>query len=269
MSTALSGFLFSLLASLVNGLGIVAAWTMTRWSLHHRHHFVGFSAGLLISIAFVHLIPESFERTSMAAFYLLAGFMTLSLVNGLIMTFFELNPYMPLVSRQLDALEEGDPDSHLVAKRFLTPMVGYLFLLGIGIHSFLDGMIYGVNFSVSIETGMLTALGLILHEFPEGLMTFLILKTCDIPHRQALIGTTVATAITTPLGTLIALPMLDLVTPVVLGCLLSFTSGLLLYIGCSHLLPELEQSTHAHRYVGLVLGIAVGVGLCLLQHPHP
>jgi zinc transporter ZupT len=41
-------------------------------------------------------------------------------------------------------------------------------MLGIGLHSFIDGFIYSITFSVSIFTGALAATGMVLHEFPEG-----------------------------------------------------------------------------------------------------
>lgn len=43
--------------------------------------------------------------------------------------------------------------------------------LGIGLHSFIDGVIYSVTFNVEGFTGMLSALGIILHEFTEDIIT--------------------------------------------------------------------------------------------------
>ncbi len=45
---------------------------------------------------------------------------------------------------------------------------------GIGIHSFVDGIIYALTFSVSILTGVLSAIGLVVHEFAEGVITYLV-----------------------------------------------------------------------------------------------
>jgi zinc transporter ZupT len=43
-------------------------------------------------------------------------------------------------------------------------------MLGIGFHSFIDGFIYAITFTVSIFTGLLAATGMVLHEFPEGII---------------------------------------------------------------------------------------------------
>jgi hypothetical protein len=40
--------------------------------------------------------------------------------------------------------------------------------VGIGFHSFIDGVIYSIAFTVSIYTGFLATMGMVLLEFPEG-----------------------------------------------------------------------------------------------------
>jgi zinc transporter ZupT len=41
----------------------------------------------------------------------------------------------------------------------------------VGFHSFIDGVIYSIAFTVSIFTGVLATMGMVLHEFPEGIIT--------------------------------------------------------------------------------------------------
>lgn len=40
------------------------------------------------------------------------------------------------------------------------------------IHSLMDGVIYTITFSISIVVGVLTGIGLVVHEFVEGIITF-------------------------------------------------------------------------------------------------
>jgi hypothetical protein len=96
---------------------------------------------VLITVSFLHIVPKSFEMTRLAPAFFLAGFLAFYLIN------YFLNPYLS------PAYE--CPDSTLS----VIPVVG------IGFHSFLDGIIYSVTFSVSVFTGILAAIGMILHEF--------------------------------------------------------------------------------------------------------
>jgi len=49
--------------------------------------------------------------------------------------------------------------------------IGLVPMIGIGFHSLVDGAIYAVTFSVNWATGTIAATGMVLHEFPEGIVT--------------------------------------------------------------------------------------------------
>ena len=68
---------------------------------------------------------------------------------------------------------------------------GIVALLGIGLHSFIDGLVYSVTYSVSVFTGVLATTGMVLHEFPEGIITYLLLLRSGIRQRTALLLTVV------------------------------------------------------------------------------
>ena len=91
-------------------------------------------------------------------------------------------------------------------------------LLGIGFHSFLDGFIYSIAFNVDILTGSLATLGMVLHEFPEGIITYLLLLRAGFDGRKALLLAAFAAAATTPLGMAVSYPFVSAVDPQVLGC---------------------------------------------------
>ena len=78
-------------------------------------------------------------------------------------------------------------------------VLGLIPLLGIGFHSFIDGFVYSIAFNVSILTGSLATLGMVLHEFPEGIVTYLLLVRAGFGERKALLLAGIAAAGTTPL----------------------------------------------------------------------
>ncbi len=95
---------------------------------------------MLISVSFLHIIPKSFEMNANAPIYLLSGFVLLHLFNRFITAF----------------VCERDPDSQYG--------IGLAPMFGIGLHSFIDGFIYSITFTVSIFTGALAATGMVLNE---------------------------------------------------------------------------------------------------------
>jgi zinc transporter ZupT len=141
--------------------------------------------------------------------------------------------------------------------------IGLVPLLGIGFHSFLDGVVYSITFSASIFTGILAAIGMVLHEFPEGIITYLLLIRGGARPKQSLWLAFLAAAVSTPLGTLLSYPMISRIDPSLLGALLSISAGALIYVGATHLLPQAEREPAKYSLVALAAGILVAAGIIL------
>jgi zinc and cadmium transporter len=227
--------LVSTLACVVTTIGIYVIRKYEGWGSEHVVYFMSFAAGVLISVSFVHIIPKAFEMSDTAPIYLLVGFMGLYLSNRF------LNTY---VCHEYDCANYA---------------VGIIPMLGIGLHSFLDGVIYSVTFNVSIFTGVLAATGMILHEFPEGIVTFLLLKRGGFSTRRSSQYAFLAAAISTPLGTLVSYPFIRGIEQSTLGLLLAVSAGALVYVGASHLLPAVERENKKHTLVSLAIGVLVAV----------
>jgi ZIP family zinc transporter len=178
-----NAFLTSLLAATVTGLGIYTIRRFAAWGPRNTAYFMCFAAGVLITASFMHMVPRALTMNPQAPAWLLAGFFGLHLLN-----------------RFLTTMVCDKPSGHQDYSLGLVPM------LGIGFHSFLDGAIYSITFSVSILTGYLATLGMVLHEFPEGIVTYLLLLRSGFAERRAALLAFLAAAVTTPLGMLLSYP---------------------------------------------------------------
>jgi zinc and cadmium transporter len=143
-NTFVAVILASFLACGVTTIGIYVISKYEQWGREHSAYFMCFAAGVLISVSFMHIIPKSFKMNSAAPVSLLVGFLAIHLSNRF------LNLYVCHEDERADYA------------------AGIIPMLGIGFHSFIDGIIYSVTFNVGIFTGVLAAIGMILHEFPEG-----------------------------------------------------------------------------------------------------
>ncbi|MCO6442171.1 MAG: ZIP family metal transporter [Nitrococcus mobilis] len=224
----------SSLAALVTSLGIYTIRKYADWGHRNTTYFICFAAGVLIAASFLHIIPKSFSMNPRAPLWLLAGFLGLHLFNRFITAF----------------VCERDPD-----KKDYT--IGVIPMLGIGFHSLIDGCIYSITFTVSILMGYLATLGMVLHEFPEGIITYLLLVRGGFAQRQATILAFLAAAATTPIGMLVSYPMITSIDQHRLGALLSLSAGTLVYVGATHLLPRAEQEHKKYSLVALAGGVLV------------
>jgi zinc transporter ZupT len=230
----------SLLAGLVTTIGIYVIRYFEAWGRKNTTYFSCFAAGVLISVSFLHIIPKAFDMNEHAPWYLLGGYLALHFFNRFITVF----------------VCDKNPES----------AIGLIPMLGIGFHSFIDGVVYSITFSVSVFTGVLTAIGMVLHEFPEGIVTYVLLIRGGFTGKKAAVLAFLAAALTTPLGTLVSFPLISQIDKPVLGALLSVSAGALVYVGyvgATHLLPHAEHEPRKYSLVALLGGILVALGIIL------
>jgi zinc transporter ZupT len=72
-------------------------------------------------------------------------------------------------------------------------------------------------------------------------------------------GMLLAAALSTPLGSLLSYPFVDQVGRSMLGLFLALSAGALVYVGATHLLPQVEQKRKRFSVVTLAVGALVGV----------
>ena len=113
------------------------------------------------------------------------------------------------------------------------------------------------------------ALSLILHEFPEGVIAFAILRRHAFSNRQAFFYAFLAAAATTPLGVLFASPFMYTLGPETIGSLFAVSAGLLLYVATGPLMEPLRDTPPARSLVALGTGVLIAVGIAMLPvHDH-
>ncbi len=244
MFTSIFGsvLLASSLACLVTTIGIFTISKHEKWGSKNVVYFMSFAAGVLISVSFIHIIPKSFGMNEVAPVYLLIGFMGLYIFNRFLTAF---------VCHERDYNELS---------------IGIIPMVGIGLHSFIDGIIYSVAFKVSIFTGVLAAIGMVFHEFPEGVVTFLLLERAGFTKKRSALLAFLAAAVSTPLGTLVSFPFISKIDRSTLGILLAVSAGALVYVGASHLLPAVEKENRSYTLISLGAGILIAV-LIVISKP--
>jgi len=230
-------FSASLSAACMTTVGIFVIRRFEPWGRRNTTYFACFAAGVLISVSFLHIIPTAFAMSPRAPIYLLAGYLLMHILN-----------------RFLTAYVCDKPETMDYA-------IGLVPLLGIGFHSFIDGVIYSITFTVSFFTGVLAAIGMVLHEFPEGIVTYLLMVRGGFSKRSAFVLAFLAAALTTPLGTLVSYPVVSQIQKPALSALLSLSAGALVYVGATHLLPRAEREPRRFSLIALGSGIVVAVGI--------
>lgn len=234
---------FGLIAAFVTTLGLLAVALRSDWSLRYANLFGLAAAGMLTAMAFLHILPEAFALSDTAPIWLTIGFFSGLLLHYLIRTFFP--------ERE---------DSHLPSEA-ITP------ILAIACHSFIDGIVYSVTFAASFTAGVFAAVGLIMHEFPEGVIAFAILRRHGVSNRTAFIWAFLAAAATTPFGVLVSGPFMFGLGEDVLGSLFALSAGLLLFVATGPLMAPLKEVEPTRGLAALTAGVVIAISLLLAPIP--
>ncbi len=198
---------------------------------------VGFAAGALIGGAFLHLLPESIERSAAGDLHNIF----LTVVLGFII-FFVLEK---LLWR------------HCHEKACPIHVFAYLNLFGDGVHNFVDGLIMAASFVVSIPLGLITTLAIAAHEIPQELGDFGVLVYGGLKPRRALLLNFV-TALTAVAGGIAGYYLSPYLGSAMIY-LLPFAAGGFLYIAASDLIPELHKEANVVKTVMSFTSFLAGI----------
>jgi zinc and cadmium transporter len=225
---------YSAIAGLSTLLGIALVIINEERVVRYSHYVNSFAAGLILGVAFFHLFPESLELSENALLYIFLGFLVFYLLENVMV------------------LHSGS-EIHFKGKRNPQHTKGMVMFSGLFFHSLLDGIIIGVGFEIDPRVGLLTSLGIIMHEVPEGVTSFSLLMS-SIARKTAL-KMSIAVALATPLGALSSLAFIGGLSESTVGLLLAMAGGSFLYIGASDLIPETHEEKGVANAGFLLLGI--------------
>jgi len=227
--------LFAVTAAVINGLGILTIFRYKEWAEKVKPYLMCFAAGVLVSTPLLLILPNGLEKNPYAGFLALIGFLFMYFSNLGI--------------------------RHKTKQKPLA--FGITAAEGIGIHSLVDGIIYAVTFSASIFSGLLAGIGLIIHEFAEGIITYLVLIKSNISKRLAMWYAFLIASLTTPIGAFLAFPFISKLSSSDLGLMMGFVAGVLLYVSAAHLLPEAREHERQHSSTAFLGGVILALFIVL------
>jgi zinc transporter, ZIP family len=137
---------------------------------------------------------------------------------------------------------------------------GMLIAVGIGLHNFPEGLAIGAGFAVSTSVGTTLGILIALHNIPEGLAIAMPLSYGGSTKWQILAATLLA-GVPMGLGAFLG-AIIGSISPTILSLSLGFAAGAMLYIVCDELIPDAYKLGGRHLPIlGISLGILLGIML--------
>lgn len=212
MSRSDFGYAIAAVAANITGALVVTAGA--RWGVRAVDAMLSLAAGFMISVALVDMVPEAIEVAGPAAgVTVLVGYLAVHLTQHTIAKHFHFGE-----------------ETHEVSQ-----IVSLSALLGLLLHTFVDGVAVASGARVSEALGALVFTSVALHKIPEGLAISSLFLAAGATRSRAL-GAAAALGAATTLGIIVT----DYVDALAIHGL-ALSAGVTIYVGASNLVPEFQS----------------------------
>ncbi len=284
-------FILTLIAGLSTGIGSAIAFFFKRPKMSYLAFALGLSAGVMIYVSFMELMPNAIDELVKEGYdgdvwATVAFFLGILVIAGIDLVIpHDANPHEFAEDDELDTIstkeripegmcaqeDEAHPEGtdaealdalkgSSSARKSTLLRAGVFTALAIAIHNFPEGLATFVTALSDPGLGIAIAMAIAIHNIPEGISVSVPIFYATGDRKRAF-WISFLSGVAEPIGALVGfavlMPFID-GNPAILPGLLAFVAGIMVYISIDELLPL------AHRYgkghvvlIGLILGMFI------------
>lgn len=256
----------TLLAGLTTAIGAGIAFVVKKDNLKALSVGLGFSAGVMIFLSFTDIIPEAGKMLSVNFPHIHEWLVLLGFILGVGIAML-IDYFLP---DHIDPDELLDPEGHSMCKHRIK-RAGLFTAIAICVHNFPEGMATFIGALNDAQMGAGITFAIAVHNIPEGIAVAIPIYYATKSKSKSLLYATLS-GLTEPVGAgicygITALSGIQIESAgAAFPLILSAVAGIMIYISLDELLPTAEKyGKHHIAIAGVVAGMAVmGVSLLLL-----
>ena len=250
----LFAFFLTTIAGLSTGIGSLIALIAKKTNTNFLSISLGFSAGIMIYVSFMEMMPEALQNLGSiygekqgTLFLIIAFFAGIAIIN--LIDFMIPQSINP---HEVQGVEDMD-DKTLQMKR-----TGIVVALSIAIHNFPEGIATFTSALTSLDVAIPITIAIAIHNIPEGIAVAVPIYHATRSRKKAF-WYSFLSGLSEPAGALLAyLFLMHYWTPAINGIVLAAVSGIMVFISLDELLPSAERyGKHHLSIIGLVAGMFV------------
>lgn len=255
MNNFLFAFGLTLFAGLSTGIGSLIALFAKSENKKVLSFSLGFSAGVMIYVSLVEILMEAKDTLSSSLGEKMGSWAAIAAFFGGI-----------LVILIIDRLIPEDKNPHEIVTIDNSPQInkgsllrtGMLTALAVAIHNFPEGMVTFFTAMQQPSLALPIAFAIAIHNIPEGIAVSMPIFFAT-GNRKKAFWYSFASGLTEPLGALIGyLILMPFMNDVLLGVIFAIVAGIMVFISFDELLPAAIAYNYHHLAIyGTMLGMAV------------
>jgi ZIP family zinc transporter len=259
LESVLIAFGLTLFAGLSTGFGSALAFLARRTNTKTLSAALGFSAGVMIYVSFVEIYPKANDSlvaelgpsvgSWITALSFFSGIVFIAIIDKLVPSF--ENPH------EIHRAEEMDMPEAAASFKKLYRM-GLFTALAIAIHNFPEGLATFVSALKDTKLGVAIAVAIAIHNVPEGVAVSIPIFYATGSRKKAFLYSFLS-GLAEPVGALIGYAILfSFFNDIIFGVLFASVAGIMVFISLDELLPTArEYGEHHLSAYGLVVGMMV------------
>lgn len=249
----LYAFILASLAGLATGIGSCIAFFFKHSNKRMLSLSLGFSGGVMIYISFVELFSDA-RLKLVETNGKIGGLWAIGAFFGGMFLALLIDRLIP-ESQNPHEMRPIEAMSHRAQQRKIFRS-GMIFALAIAIHNFPEGMAVFMAGMMTPETGIFTALAVAIHNIPEGITVSVPIYHATGSKRKAFFWSFIS-GLSEPLGALFAYFLfMPFLTQTLLMLIFAAVAGIMVFITFDELLPlAREYGEHHLAIYGLISGM--------------
>ncbi len=263
MDTIFYAFLLTLLAGLSTGIGSLIALLAKRTNRRFLSVSLGFSAGVMVYVSMIEIFAKAQSALTAQLGQRPGSWATVAAFFGGMLFIAVIDKLIPAEKNPHEVKLVEQEDAAPPARKLMR--MGVFTALAIAIHNFPEGLATFVSALQSPSIAIPIVVAIAIHNIPEGIAVSVPIYQATGSRKKAFCYSFLS-GLAEPLGALVGwLLLMPIMTDTVFGIIFAAVAGIMVFISFDELLPAAREYGEHHLSIyGLISGMAVmAVGLLL------
>ncbi len=257
MNSIAFAFGLTLLAGACTGIGSALAFFARKTNTRFLSISLGFSAGVMIYVSMVEIFFKARDSLTGRLGMKAGSWLTVGAFFGGMLIIALIDRLIPSGENPHDMyrVEQIGDDSHSNARLL---RMGLFTALAITIHNFPEGLATFISALHEPSLGIPIAIAIAIHNIPEGIAVSVPVYYATGDKKKAFLYSFLS-GLSEPLGAIIGyLILMRFINDIVFGMVFAGVAGIMVFISLDQLLPSAEKYGEHHWAIyGLIAGMAV------------
>lgn len=256
MDTIFYAFLLTLLAGLSTGIGSLIALLAKRTNRRFLSVSLGFSAGVMVYVSMIEIFSKAQSALTAQLGQRPGSWATVAAFFGGMLFIAVIDKLIPAEKNPHEVKLVEQEDAAPPARKLMR--MGVFTALAIAIHNFPEGLATFVSALQSPSIAIPIVVAIAIHNIPEGIAVSVPIYQATGSRKKAFCYSFLS-GLAEPLGALIGwLLLMPIMTDTVFGIIFAAVAGIMVFISFDELLPAAREYGEHHLSIyGLISGMAV------------